>query len=123
MERIVSETTQCKMISADEKKNLQDRLPPLEVLQRLSEFFGVFADETRLKILFFLSQQELCVADLATLTQMGQSAISHQLKVLRLTRLVKYRKEKTSIFYSLDDDHIHSVFEVAMEHILEGDRK
>ncbi|MDI9571616.1 MAG: metalloregulator ArsR/SmtB family transcription factor, partial [Candidatus Cloacimonadota bacterium] len=68
------------------------------------------------KILYYLSRHELCVADLALLVQMQQSAISHQLKLLRLDRLVKYRKEGTTTYYSLDDEHINSIFKVALEH-------
>jgi len=72
-----------------------------------------------LKILSYLSMKELCVADLSLLVQMQQSAISHQLMLLRLNRLVKYRKEGTTIYYSLDDEHINSIFKVALEHLQE----
>ncbi|MDD4308987.1 MAG: metalloregulator ArsR/SmtB family transcription factor [Candidatus Cloacimonetes bacterium] len=86
---------------------------------RLAEFFKVFGDSTRLKILYFLSHHELCVADLSTLVGMQQSAVSHQLKTLKLHRLVKYRKEGVTVYYSLDDTHIESIFAIAREHLME----
>lgn len=110
----------CKMIDDNEIEKTRAELPPDETILRLSEFFAVFADSTRLKIIYYLSKHELCVADLATLVQMGQSAVSHQLKLLRLSRLVKYRKVGTSSFYSLDDEHVHDIFKVALQHLVEG---
>jgi ArsR family transcriptional regulator len=85
----------------------------------LAEFFKVFGDSTRLKILYALSMSEMCVCDLAALLSMSQSAISHQLKVLRQTRLIKYRKDGKVVYYSLDDDHIRRVFEQGLAHVNE----
>lgn len=85
----------------------------------LSEFFKVFGDSTRIKILYVLSQSEMCVCDIATLLSMGQSAISHQLRVLKQMRLVKFRREGKTVFYSLADGHIQTILAQGMEHINE----
>lgn len=94
-------------------------MPEEEQLLDLAEFFKVFGDSTRIKILYVLSQSEMCVCDIATLLQMGQSAISHQLRVLKQMRLVKFRREGKTIFYSLSDDHIQMILAQGMEHIEE----
>jgi ArsR family transcriptional regulator len=109
----------CKNISEIELKQIEADMPNEELTNRLSEFFKVFGDNTRLRILYYLSRHELCVADLSSLVKMQQSAVSHQLKLLKLNRLVKFRKEGTTFYYSLDDKHIESVFEVALEHLKE----
>ena len=88
-------------------------------IKNLGDFFKVFGDPTRLKIIYYLSRHELCVADIATLVGMQQSAISHQLKVLRMARLVKTRKDGVTIYYSLDDHHVFSLYEHALEHLRE----
>lgn len=87
-----------------------------EEFQDLSDFFKVFADVTRLKILFLLQDGERSVNDLAQLIGMGQSAISQQLKLLRTTRLVRARKEGRSVYYRLCDDHISRILETGREH-------
>ena len=84
---------------------------------RLAEFFKMFADGTRTKILYALALQEMCVCDLSYLLGTSQSAVSHQLKVLRQSRIVKNRREGKVIYYSLDDDHIVKVFQQGLEHI------
>lgn len=95
-------------------------VPPDRTLEYLREFFSVFGDSTRLRILYFLSQGEFCVADISFLVGMKQSAVSHQLKILRLNRLVKFRREGTTIFYSLDDAHVGELLGTALEHVREG---
>lgn len=85
----------------------------------LAEFFKVFGDSTRIKILNSLMQRELCVCDIAEITNSTPSAISHQLRVLKQAKLVKYRKDGKSVIYSLDDDHIREIFEKGREHIEE----
>lgn len=92
-------------------------MPEEEQLLELAEFFKVFGDSTRIKILYVLSQSEMCVCDIATLLQMGQSAISHQLRVLKQMRLVKFRREGKTMFYSLADGHIQTILAQGMEHI------
>lgn len=94
-------------------------MPGEQQLMDLAEFFKVFGDSTRIKILYVLSQSEMCVCDIATLLQMGQSAISHQLRVLKQMRLVKFRRDGKTVFYSLADDHIQTILAQGMEHIEE----
>ena len=83
----------------------------------LSEIFKVLSDPTRLRIVFALSKEELCVCDIAALLQMTDSAISHQLRLLKTLRLVKYRKKGKMAYYSLDDEHIEDVIRIALRHI------
>lgn len=97
------------------EKVMPDELQLLD----LSEFFKVFGDSTRIKILYVLSQSEMCVCDIAALLQMGQSAISHQLRVLKQMRLVTFRREGKTVFYSLADAHIQTILAQGMEHISE----
>lgn len=94
-------------------------MPDEQQLLELSEFFKVFGDSTRIKILYVLSQSEMCVCDIATLLQMGQSAISHQLRVLKQMRLVSFRREGKTVFYRLADAHIETILAQGMEHIEE----
>lgn len=91
-----------------------------ENYQHLAELFKALGDPTRIKIIHALSQTELCVCDLAESLEMSQSAISHQLRVLRNNRLVKYRKEGRTVFYSLDDEHILLLFNQGLCHVLHG---
>ncbi len=85
----------------------------------LAELFKVFGDSTRMKIINALMMEELCVCEIAEITNSTPSAISHQLRVLKQAKLVKYRKEGKSVFYSLDDDHVREIFEKGREHIEE----
>lgn len=85
----------------------------------LAYFFKVFGDATRIKILSALSHEEMCVCDISALLEMNQSAISHQLKILRQGRLVKTRRDGKVVYYSLDDDHIVKVLNQGLEHVLE----
>lgn len=88
-------------------------------LYDLAEFFKVFGDSTRIKILFVLFETEMSVGDIATALEMTQSAISHQLKILKTSKLVKSRREGKSIFYSLADEHVKTIFAQGLEHIEE----
>lgn len=90
---------------------------PEETVLLLAETFKILGEPTRVKILDVLAKREMCVCDLAQTLQMGQSAISHQLRVLRNARLVKYRKEGKEAWYSLDDDHILALFSQGLEHV------
>lgn len=98
------------------EKIIKDILPD-ETIISLSEVFKALGDPTRLKIIYVLSKHQLCVCDIADLLNMSQSAISHQLRVLRGLRLVKFRKEGKQAIYSLDDDHVLQLFNQGMEHI------
>lgn len=93
--------------------------PDDEYLYDLADLFKTFGDSTRIKILYALFECELCVGDLATILQLSQPAISHQLKVLKDAKLVKFRREGKVIFYSLDDDHVRSILSIGMNHIEE----
>lgn len=100
-------------------RQMEDGMPKEETMQELAEFFKVFADRTRIKILCVLFQRELCVCDLAEVVGMTQSAVSHQLRVLKQMKLVKNRREGKIVYYSLADSHIQSIIDQGMEHILE----
>ena len=92
---------------------------PAEEIFDLAELFKVYGDSTRMKIINALLVEELCVCDIAEITNSTPSAISHQLRVLKQAKLVKFRKEGKSVFYSLDDDHVKQIFEKGREHIEE----
>ena len=94
-------------------------MPEDEVLFDLSELFKIFGDSTRIKILFLLFESEMCVCDIAQLLGMTQSAISHQLQVLKKSKLVKYRREGKTVFYALADSHVRTIFKQGMEHVTE----
>lgn len=100
-------------------RKVESVMPEEQELIDLAEFFKVFGDSTRIKILYVLGQSEMCVCDIAALLQMGQSAISHQLRVLKQMRLVKFRREGKTVFYSLADGHIETILAQGMEHINE----
>lgn len=98
---------------------VRQELPDDEVLYDLAELFRVFGDTTRIKILYALFESELCVGDIAAALGMTQSAVSHQLRVLKANKLVKFRREGKTVFYSLDDDHVRSIIALGMEHVEE----
>lgn len=98
---------------------VEDGMPAKETIQELADFFKVFGDVTRIKILCVLFQAELCVCDLAEIVGMTQSAVSHQLRILKQMKLVKNRREGKTVFYSLADGHIQSILNQGMEHIAE----
>ena len=111
----------CEFIHVHDKvvKRVMDVMPEGEELQNLAEFFRVFGDSTRIRILYALSQSELCVCDIASLLGMGQSAISHQLRILKQMHLIKFRREGKNILYSLADDHVKTILQMGLEHVLE----
>ena len=113
------ESCNSTIIHKDIVKKVKESLPDEEILYNLADLFKAFSDSTRIKILYALFQEELCVCDLAALLDMTQSAISHQLRVLKSNRLVKYRREGKVIYYSLSDDHIKHIFNDGFKHILE----
>ena len=94
-------------------------IPPLDTLFQLAELFKVFGDTTRLRIMCVLFQKELCVCDIAELLEMGQSAISHQLRLLRNAHLVKVKRDGKQSYYSLDDAHVREIYLMGLEHISE----
>ena len=103
----------------DVVKAVKEKMPDEDELYDLAEIFKVFGDSTRIKILYVLFEQEMCVCDIAQLLNMTQSAISHQLKILKQSRLVKNRREGKAVFYSLAVGHVRSIINQGLEHIKE----
>ncbi|WP_100065574.1 ArsR/SmtB family transcription factor [Miniphocaeibacter massiliensis] len=106
-------------IDKEPSLKVTDNLPMDEDIYDLADFYKLFSDSTRLKILIALGVNELCVTDLAKVLKMGQSAISHQLRILKQGRLVRNRREGKVIYYQLDDDHIKEIISSGLEHIEE----
>lgn len=92
-------------------------------MEKLAEMFKLFADNTRLKIICALLKEELCVCELCEMLDLNQSTVSHQLKLLRASNLVKYRREGKHIFYSLQDEHVENIISQAIDHIEEEEQK
>lgn len=103
----------------DRLEDAREGRPTEEMVYDLVELFKVFGDVTRVKIIYAILESEMCVCDIASLLDMTQSAISHQLRVLKKARLVKFRKEGKTVFYSLDDQHIDKIFSFGLDHIKE----
>lgn len=97
----------------------KSKAPEDEELMELAELFKVFGDSTRIRILYVLYEEEVCVCDIAEILGMTQSAISHQLKILKTSRLIKSRRDGKSILYSLADEHVHTIIAMGREHIEE----
>ncbi len=109
----------CQRTHPDRIAHAGETVPAEEELFALADLFKIFADSTRIRILYVLYETELCVCDIAEMLGMQVSAISHQLRVLKQARLVKYRRSGKTVYYSLADDHVHSVLAQGMEHICE----
>ena len=106
-------------VHADLTKEVLETLPSEEELYDLSELFKVFGDSTRIRILYVLFEAEVCVCDMAAILGMTQSAISHQLRILKQNRLVRSRRDGKSVYYSLADDHVRTIIGQGREHNLE----
>jgi len=119
LKSIEAQACDCTVIHDEVVTHVRERMPDADSLYRLVNLYKLFADNTRIRILWALSHEEMCVCDLAVLLDMTKSAISHQLKLMRLANLVKYEKQGKMVFYSLVDDHIKDVFEKGLEHIRE----
>ena len=122
MDKNISSTNkQCHSVSEHEKiiRSTIEGMPQEEILLDLADLFKIFGDSTRIKILFALYESEMCVFSLTQSLNMTQSAISHQLKILRQSKLVKTRREGKSIIYSLADEHVVSILAQGIDHILE----
>lgn len=117
----MSEIEVCKHNKIDEElvSKVKEDMPSNEMLNDLSDLFKVFGDQTRIRIIYSISKQEMCVCEIAEFLGMTQSAISHQLRVLKSARLVKYRKEGKTVYYSLDDEHVNKIFDFGLEHVKE----
>ena len=114
-----SEYCSCNVIHKEVVENVKNKLPKEETLYDLAELFKVFGDSTRIKIICSLFESEMCVCDLSVLLNISQSAISHQLRVLKSARLVKFRRAGKVIYYSLDDEHNKQIFDAGLHHITE----
>lgn len=106
-------------INEESVEKVKSQLPPEEFLYDLAELFKIFGDTTRIRILYALFESELCVNDMAVLLGLSQTAVSHQLRVLKNNKLVRFRKEGKNVFYSLSDEHVRSIIEMGMEHVEE----
>jgi len=113
------EKCDCNIIHDDIVNSVKESMPDEEDLYDLADAFKVFGDTTRIKILYALSASEMCVCDIAALLNMTQSAISHQLRILKQARLVKNRKDGKIVYYSLDDGHIKQIFDLGLIHVRE----
>ena len=111
------ECCESKEIHSERLKIVNENLPADELLYDLADLFKMFGDSTRIRILFVLLGSEVCVCDLAQALGMTQSAISHQLKILKASKLVRFRREGKSVFYALADDHVRTILSQGMEHI------
>ena len=104
-------------VPPEKVKRMLAEMPPEEALYDLAELFKVFGDSTRIKILYALFEAELCVGDIAQFLGLSQTAVSHQLRVLRTNKLVKGRKDGKIVFYSLADEHVRTIIDQGMEHV------
>ena len=112
-------TCEDHVIHTDIAEAVRREMPTEDELFDLAELFKIFGDSTRVKILYLLFESEMCVCDIAELTGVTVSAVSHQLRVLKSAKLVKFRKEGKSVFYSLADEHVGSILAQGLEHIRE----
>ena len=109
----------CDVIHEEIVRAVKKKVPPMEEYVSMANLFKMFGDPSRMRLLHALSMHEMCVCDLAVLLGVTKSAVSHQLKSLRLSNLVKYRKEGQVAFYSLADDHVEAIIKIGFEHIRE----
>ena len=113
------DTCEINYVNQEKVESVKEKMKTDKTIQRLSETFKVLGDPTRVKIIFALSHEELCVCDIANLLGATNSAVSHQLRVLRNMRLVRYRRDGKMAYYSLDDNHIGNLFDEGLRHVAE----
>ncbi len=116
------EKCDCDVVHEETVRRVSAAMPPMKELDSLAEVFKVFGDTTRIRILCALFESEMCVCDIACLLNMTQSAISHQLRLLKQARLVKGRRDGKIVYYSLDDEHVKMIFDQALVHARENIR-
>lgn len=109
----------CNVIHEDVVQRVMGQMPAEDPIYEVSELFKVFGDATRSRMICALGIEEMCVCDLSALLSMTQSAISHQLRILKAARLVRSRKQGRTVYYTLDDDHIGQIFALAFTHVTE----
>lgn len=107
----------CNMIHEKKVSEVLSKMPDYQVFNKLADLFNLIGDTTRLKILFAINREEMCVCDIANVLSMTKSSISHQLAVLRRSGIVKCRREGKTVYYMTDDEHIDNIFNIALEHI------
>ena len=112
-------TCDCEVIHQDVVNKVKEKMSDDSEYITLASLFKIFGDSTRIKILHALRQNEMCVCDIASLLKLTKSAVSHQLRTLRQTKIVKSRRSGKEIFYSLDDEHIKKIYQMALEHLKE----
>lgn len=110
-------TEETRFCSEAELRDIRLQMLDESTVNELAEWFKALSDPTRIKLIGVLRQRELCVQDIASLLEMGQSAVSHQLRYLRNMRMVKRRKEGKTVFYSLNDSHMEEIFQVTLQHL------
>ena len=115
--------TDCTVIHQEVVDEVRGKMPDDDTLLDLADCFKLFSDSTRLKILYALMEAEMCVCDISVLLGMTKSSVSHQLRVLKQSNLVKYRKAGRVIYYSLADDHVRTICRMGMEHVCEDEAK
>lgn len=116
---MTAEMCECGIMHPELIEELKPKLPDEKQAIDLAEFFKVFGDSTRIRILWALDRSELCVCDLAAVMGMSKSAVSHQLRVLRNADLVRTRREGKAVYYKISDEHVKEIFEKAVEHLEE----
>ena len=121
-ERTVENGCESRVVHLDVLDNVRWKMPDEDTLLNVAELFKVFGDSTRTRILSALSIEELCVCDISALLNMSMSAVSHQLRILRQTKIVKSRRCGKEILYSLDDEHISELYKIALEHLCEKEK-
>ncbi|MBS5965602.1 metalloregulator ArsR/SmtB family transcription factor [Finegoldia magna] len=119
IDKFNDEKCEVTLIHEDNVKKAINELPDDELIADLSDMFKIFGDQTRVKILMALESGEMCVCDIAAVMNMSQSAISHQLRVLKQSNIVKTRREGKVVYYSISDDHVKEIFDMAMVHVQE----
>lgn len=121
--RAAEEVETCSFLHVheDKVKQVQTLMPAEDTLNKLSDLFRVFGDGTRIRILYVLFEEEVCVCDIATLLGMTQSAVSHQLRILKNARLIRSRRDGKTVYYSLADEHVRTLLSQGTEHIHEDD--
>lgn len=119
IDKFNDEKCEVTLIHEDNVKKAINELPNDELIADLSDMFKIFGDQTRVKILMALENGELCVCDIAAVMNMSQSAISHQLRVLKQSNIVKTRRQGKVVYYSISDDHVKEIFDIAIVHVQE----
>ncbi|MDU5970900.1 MAG: metalloregulator ArsR/SmtB family transcription factor [Finegoldia magna] len=119
IDKFNDEKCEVTLIHEDNVKKAINELPDDELIADLSDMFKIFGDQTRVKILMALESGEMCVCDIAAVMDMSQSAISHQLRVLKQSNIVKTRRQGKVVYYSISDDHVKEIFDMAMVHVQE----